>query len=78
MTPEESNLERGAVEHRETYADDSARGVHYPDDRTNLGGVYDGLSLIAMVFDEDELVRYRDKTAYDVVLTPAGEARIDE
>lgn len=65
------------TEHRQTVGDDSPRGEHYPDDRTELACVYDGLSLRAVVFDEREVERYREETAFTVTLTPAGECRIE-
>lgn len=65
------------TDHRESVADDSPRGRHYPDDRTELAYVYDGESLRAILFDEEEVDRYREKTSYHVGLTPAGECRID-
>ena len=63
--------------HRETYADDSPRGTHYPDDRTPLAAVYDGLSLRAICYDEREVERYQE-TPLTVTLTPAGECRIKD
>lgn len=63
-------------DHRETYADGSPRGDKYPDDRTPLALVYDGLSLRATVYDEREVERYRE-TRLTVRLTPAGECRIE-
>jgi len=48
----------------------------YPDDRTPLAFVYDGLSLRAICFDESELERYRNTTLTGT-LTPAGECRIE-
>jgi len=62
---------------RETYADDSGRGQHYPDDRTVLAHVYDGLSLRAILTDAREVERYREETTLTVSLTPAGEVRVD-
>jgi hypothetical protein len=62
--------------HRETRGDDSPRGEVYPDDRTMLAAVYDGLSLRAVCYDEREVERYRE-TGLTVVLTPAGECRIE-
>jgi hypothetical protein len=64
------------TEHRETVADDSPRGVKYPDDRTPLAFVYDGESLRAVCYDEQEVWRYKD-TPLTVSLTPAGECRVD-
>lgn len=64
--------------HRETYADESPRGEQYPDDRTELGYVYDGLSLRAVLYDEREVKRYREETGLTVSLTPAGEARCEK
>lgn len=64
--------------HRQTYGDDSPRGEHYPDDRTRLAYVYDGLTLKAVVFDEREVERYREETTFLVKLTPAGEARVGD
>ena len=64
--------------HRQTYGDDSPRGEHYPDDRTQLAYVYDGLSLKAVLFDEREIKRYREETTFFVSLTPAGEARVGD
>jgi len=64
--------------YRETYANDSPRGEHYPDDRTRLAYVYDGLSLKAVLFDEREVERYREETTFFVSLTPAGEARVGD
>lgn len=65
------------AEHRETVADDSPRGEKYPDDRTLLAYVYDGETLKAGLYDESEVRRYRETTLHDVVLTPAGECRIE-
>lgn len=64
------------TEHREMVSDDSPRGKHYPDDRTELAHVYDGESLHAILFDEREVERYRE-TTLAVTLTPAGECRIN-
>lgn len=63
------------TEHHQTFGDDSPRGEHYPDDRTTLAYVYDGLSLRAVLYDEREVRRYREETALTVSLTPAGEHR---
>lgn len=65
------------TKHHERVHDDSPRGEHYPDDRTELAYVYDGLSLRAIVFDEREVQRYREETTFTVKLTPAGECRIE-
>jgi len=62
--------------HRQTYGDDSPRGEHYLDDRTELAYVYDGESLQAILFKRREVRRYRDETTYHVSLTPAGEERL--
>lgn len=63
--------------HRETFHDDSPRGDKYLDDRTKLAYVYDGCSLHAILFKEEEVERYRETTR-EVCLTPAGEARCSE
>lgn len=67
-----------AREHHQTYDDDSPRGEKYLDDRTRLAYVYDGVSLQAILFKEEEVRRYREETTFTVTLTPAGGARCPE
>jgi len=63
--------------HRETRHDDSPRGDKYLDDRTELALVYDGVSLRATLYAASEVARYRAETGLDVVLTAAGECRLE-
>jgi len=70
-------MKRDCTEHKESVADDSPRGEEYLDDRTLLAYVYDGENLRASLYAESEVRRYRETTLHDVMLTPAGECRIE-
>lgn len=65
-------------EHRQTYADDSPRGEHYLDDRTELAYAYDGEELLAIAYKEKVVREWLDRAWFTVSLTPAGEERVSE
>lgn len=48
-----------------------------PDDRTELAYAYDGLSLVAILYEEQLVTDFRVNKPYTVTLTPAGEERVD-
>lgn len=52
---------------------ENARGEHYLDDREPLAFVYDGLSLVAILFSEGPVRDFEEESGYDVSLTKQGQ-----
>jgi len=56
----------------------SPRGEFYLDDRTPLAYVYDGSSLVAILFDKHAVDKLDEDPFAEVVPTPAGREVIDQ
>lgn len=52
------------------------KGVEHLDEREPLAYAYDGLSLVAVGFDESIVVHWEEATNYTVSRTPRGEANV--